>query len=122
MGAQATGTNPSGAVPSDLDIAQAATLRPILEVAAEVGIQEDELELHGRYKAKVELSILERLRDRPQGKYIDVTAITPTPLGEGKTVTTVGLSRRRARPSVSRAVRPAAVTPRSSRWRTSTST
>jgi len=92
MGAQATGTNPSGAVPSDLDIAQAATLRPILEVAAEVGIQEDELELHGRYKAKVELSILERLRDRPQGKYIDVTAITPTPLGEGKTVTTVGLS------------------------------
>ena len=92
MGAQAAGKAPGGAVPSDLDIAQAATLRPIREVAAEVGIQDDELELHGRYKAKVELAILERLKGRPQGKYIDVTAITPTPLGEGKTVTTVGLS------------------------------
>jgi formate--tetrahydrofolate ligase len=79
-------------VKSDLQIAQAATLRPILEVAARVGISEDELDLYGRYKAKVHLDILERLQDRPQGKYIDVTAITPTPLGEGKTVTTIGLS------------------------------
>ena len=79
-------------VPSDLDIAQAATLKPIGLVAAELGLQEDELELYGDVKAKVSLEILERLRARPNGKYIDVTAITPTPLGEGKTTTTVGLS------------------------------
>ena len=58
----------------------------------EVGIKEDELELYGKYKAKIELSILQRLKNNPNGKYIDVTAITPTPLGEGKTVTTIGLS------------------------------
>src|SRR4030042_2014595 len=77
---------------SDLDIAQAATMKPILEIAEAAGIEEDELDLYGRWKAKVHLDILERLKDRPQGKYIDVTAITPTPLGEGKTVTTIGLS------------------------------
>ena len=76
---------------SDLAIAQAAKLKPIEEIAAAAGIRRDELELYGDYKAKVKLSILDRLRDRPQGKYVDVTAITPTPLGEGKTVTTVGL-------------------------------
>ena len=86
------GDEKSSAVPSDLDIAQAATLNPIREIAAKVGIRDDELELYGDYKAKVKLSILDRLKDAPQGKYIDVTAITPTPLGEGKTVTTVGLS------------------------------
>ncbi|MEZ4770970.1 MAG: formate--tetrahydrofolate ligase [Caldilineales bacterium] len=79
-------------VPSDIDIAQAATLRPILEIAAQVGLTEDDLDLYGKYKAKVHLDVIEKFKDRPQGKYIDVTAITPTPLGEGKTTTTVGLS------------------------------
>jgi len=79
-------------VPSDIDIAQAAKLKPILQVAAELGIRENELELYGPYKAKVKLEILERLKNRKDGKYIDVTAITPTPLGEGKTTTTVGIS------------------------------
>ncbi len=79
-------------VPSDIDIAQEAKLKPILQVAEELGIRPDELELYGPYKAKVKLDILNRLKGRPNGKYIDVTAITPTPLGEGKTTTTVGLS------------------------------
>lgn len=79
-------------VPSDIDIAQAATLKPIAQVAEEIGILPEELELHGEYKAKVRLSVRDRLADQPNGKYIDVTAITPTPLGEGKTTTTVGLS------------------------------
>jgi methylenetetrahydrofolate dehydrogenase (NADP+) / methenyltetrahydrofolate cyclohydrolase / formyltetrahydrofolate synthetase len=79
-------------VPSDIDIAQAAKLKPILQIAEELGIRENELELYGPYKAKIKLEILERLGKRPNGKYVDVTAITPTPLGEGKTTTTVGLS------------------------------
>lgn len=79
-------------VPSDIEIAQAARLRPILEVAADVGLTEDDLDLFGKYKAKVHLDVLERMKDVPNGKYIDVTAITPTPLGEGKTTTTCGLS------------------------------
>ncbi len=79
-------------VPSDLDIAQAATVKPILDIAESIGLSEDDLDLYGKYKAKVHLDVLERLADRPQGKYVDVTAITPTPLGEGKTTTTVGLT------------------------------
>lgn len=79
-------------VPSDIEIAQASDIKPIVEVAEEAGILRSELELYGDYKAKVKLEILERLKDAPNGKYIDVTAITPTPLGEGKTTTTVGLS------------------------------
>jgi formyltetrahydrofolate synthetase len=79
-------------VPSDIEIAQAADIKPIVDVAEEAGILRSELELYGDYKAKVKLEILERLKDEPNGKYIDVTAITPTPLGEGKTTTTVGLS------------------------------
>src|SRR5512137_234479 len=79
-------------VPSDIDIAQAAKLKPIKEIAARVGLTEDDLDYYGAVKAKVHLSVLERLKNRPSGKYIDVTAITPTPLGEGKTVTTIGLS------------------------------
>jgi len=79
-------------VPSDIDIAQEATLKPILQIAEEVGLQLDELELFGPYKAKVKLEVLERLKNVPDGKYIDVTAITPTPLGEGKSTTMVGLS------------------------------
>jgi formate--tetrahydrofolate ligase len=79
-------------MPSDLDIAQRARLLPITEVAAALGIEEDELELYGKHKAKVALSVMKRLTGRPNGKYIDVTAITPTPLGEGKTTTAIGLS------------------------------
>ena len=82
----------SPTVPSDLEIAQAANLKPILDIAAAAGLDPDDLELYGTYKAKVRLEVLEKFRDRPQGKYIDVTAITPTPLGEGKTTTTVGLT------------------------------
>ena len=76
---------------SSLEIAQAATLRPIADVAEEAGIERDELELYGRYKAKVDLSILDRLADRSDGKIVNVTAITPTPPGEGKTTTSVSL-------------------------------
>ncbi|NQT75503.1 MAG: formate--tetrahydrofolate ligase [Candidatus Omnitrophica bacterium] len=79
-------------VPCDLEIAQAARVKPIIEIARQIGIREDELELYGKYKAKISLSILDRLKNRPLGKFIDVTAVTPTPLGEGKTVTTIGLS------------------------------
>ena len=77
---------------SSLEIAQEHVLRPIAEIAAEYGIEPEELELFGRYKAKVELSILDRLKDRPDGKIINVTAITPTPAGEGKTTTSVSLT------------------------------
>ncbi|HLA82443.1 MAG TPA: formate--tetrahydrofolate ligase [Thermoleophilia bacterium] len=79
-------------VPSDLEIAQAAQMRPIMDIAEDLGLIEDEVELYGKYKAKISLDVLKRLADRPNGKYIDVTAITPTPLGEGKTTTTVGLA------------------------------
>ncbi len=79
-------------VPSDIEVAQEADLKPIADVADEVGLLPAELELYGNYKAKVRLEALERLKEVPDGKYIDVTAITPTPLGEGKTTTTVGLS------------------------------
>ena len=81
-------------VPSDIEIAQAQqpNIKNIATVAEEVGILPEELELHGYLKAKISLDILERLKDVPDGKYIDVTAITPTPLGEGKSTTMVGLS------------------------------
>ena len=79
-------------VPSDLAIAQLAVAEPIDKIAAEAGILPDELDLYGKSKAKVHLSIRDRLKGQPDGKYIVVTAITPTPLGEGKTTTTVGLS------------------------------
>jgi formyltetrahydrofolate synthetase len=79
-------------VPSDIEIAQASDIKPIMQVAEELGILPEELELYGPYKAKLKLEILERLKGVPNGKYVDVTAITPTPLGEGKTTTTVGLS------------------------------
>ena len=78
-------------MPSSLEIAQAAKLRPITELAAEIGLEDDEVELYGRYKAKIDLSVLDRLRDRPDAKLIGVTAITPTKAGEGKTTTAVGL-------------------------------
>ncbi len=76
---------------SDIEIAHQAALRRIREVAEEIGILYDELEPYGPLKAKVSLDVLNRLADRPDGRLVDVTAITPTPLGEGKTLTTVGL-------------------------------
>jgi methylenetetrahydrofolate dehydrogenase (NADP+)/methenyltetrahydrofolate cyclohydrolase/formyltetrahydrofolate synthetase len=79
-------------VPSDIEIAQEADIRPIIEIAKGIGLTEDDLDFYGKYKAKVHLDVLKRFADRPQGKYIDVTAITPTPLGEGKTTTALGLT------------------------------
>jgi len=79
-------------IPSDIEIAQSAELKPIVDIASKLGITEDELELYGKYKAKVSPSVWERVKDDPDGKLILVTAITPTPAGEGKTTTTVGLS------------------------------
>ncbi len=79
--------------PSDLDIARSVTPRPIVDVAAELGLGGDDLELYGPTKAKVTLEAISRLEaERPRGKYVVVTAITPTPLGEGKSTTTVGLA------------------------------
>ncbi len=81
-------------VPSDIDIAQAQAkkMKPVTELMKEVGLLPEDVELYGEFKAKVRLEIRERLKDVPNGKYIDVTAITPTPLGEGKSTTMVGLS------------------------------
>ena len=79
-------------VPSDIEIAQRAKLRPVVEIAEKLGIKEDELELYGKFKAKIAPSVWERVKDNPDGKLILVTAITPTPAGEGKTTTTVGLA------------------------------
>ena len=77
---------------SDLEIAERATLKPIAEIGKTLGVAAEELESYGGNAAKINLSILKRIADRPLGKYVVVTAITPTPLGEGKTVTTIGLS------------------------------
>ena len=74
-------------IPPDLEIAQSAKMRPILDVADGIGIKRKEIELYGDYKAKVSPDVLSRNKSRPSGKYIDVTAMTPTPMGEGKTVT-----------------------------------
>lgn len=79
-------------VPSDIEIAQAANVKPIIEIAESLGLTADDLDFYGKYKAKVHLDVLQRFAGNPQGKYIDVTAITPTPLGEGKSTTTVGLT------------------------------
>ncbi|MDR1650123.1 MAG: formate--tetrahydrofolate ligase, partial [Synergistaceae bacterium] len=78
-------------VPSDIAIAQAAKMRPIVEIAKNLGIDEEELELYGKYKAKIVPGVYKRLADKPDGKLVLVTAITPTPAGEGKTTTSVGL-------------------------------
>src|SRR5438046_4860735 len=78
---------------SDIDIAQAAKMRPILDIARErLGIAPEDLEPYGHYKAKVSMSFIKSLKSRPNGKLILVSAITPTPAGEGKTTTTVGLT------------------------------
>ena len=79
-------------IPSDLEISQAASVAPITDVARSAGIDDRHIMPFGEYKAKVRLGILDTLTDRPDGKYVVVTSINPTPLGEGKTITTVGLS------------------------------
>lgn len=76
---------------SDIQIAQEAEMLPIKEVAEKLGIGEDDLELYGKYKAKLSDELIERVKDQPDGKLILVTAINPTPAGEGKTTTSVGL-------------------------------
>ena len=76
---------------SDIEIAQKATMKPISQIAAGLSIPDDALDPYGRYKAKVSLEYVDSLNDRPDGKLILVTAISPTPAGEGKTTTTVGL-------------------------------
>lgn len=77
---------------SDIEIARSTKLRPIVDIAKCVGLTEDEIDLYGKYKAKVHLDVFDRLKDHPSGKLILVTGITPTPAGEGKTVTSVGLA------------------------------
>ena len=77
---------------SDLEIAQEANMKPIVEIAKQIGLDEDDIELYGKYKAKIKLEVLDKLKDNPDGKFIDVTAVTPTPLGEGKTVVNIGLT------------------------------
>ncbi len=79
-------------MPSSLEIAQGAELRPIAEIAEAAGLLADEIEPYGRYKAKIDLGVLDRLAGRPDAKLIDVTAITPTKAGEGKTTTSVSLT------------------------------
>lgn len=78
--------------PSDIEIAQSCKMAPIVSVAAKLNIPEDDLELYGRYKAKISHDLWNSVKDRPNGKLILVTAITPTPAGEGKTTTAVGLA------------------------------
>ena len=77
---------------SDLEIANAAKLRPILDVAGDIGLSEDDLDLYGRHKAKVHLDVLNGTPNEGSPRYVIVTAMTPTKQGEGKTVTTVGLA------------------------------
>ena len=79
------------AVPSDLEIARGANLKPLTEVAEDAGIPVEHLESYGTGSAKISLDAITAMAGRPKAKYVVVTAITPTPLGEGKTTTTVGL-------------------------------
>ncbi len=79
-------------IPPDIEIAQNAKLKPITEIAKGLGLSEDDIEPHGRYKAKIKLEVLKRLKDRPDGKLIIVTAVTPTRTGEGKTTMAIGLA------------------------------
>ena len=122
---------------SDIEIAQSAELKPIAEIANQLGISADELEFYGKYKAKLSDELADRVKDNPDGKLILVTAINPTPAGEGKTTTSAGLGQAMAKigkkaiialrePSLGpvfgelRAVPQAAVMHRFFRWRTST--
>ena len=82
---------------TDIEIAQSCRMQPITEIAEKAGIRQEELELYGRYKAKIAPDAMARLQDKPDGKLVLVTAINPTPAGEGKTTTTVGLGQAMAR-------------------------
>src|SRR6201997_2414889 len=87
-----TSSTPKASFPSNIEIAQHAKMKPILQIARDrLGIPEEQLEPYGRYKAKVSLDYVRQLDNRPDGKLVLVTAISPTPAGEGKTTTTVGL-------------------------------
>ena len=79
-------------IPSDIEISQNAAMKPIAEIAQQLGIKDDDLEQYGKYKAKIENNVWESVKDRPDGKLILVTAVTPTPAGEGKTCTSIGLA------------------------------
>jgi formate--tetrahydrofolate ligase len=79
-------------MPTDIEIANSVTPRPIADVARETGIELDELDSYGRFKAKISLGLLDRLQNKPNGKLVLVTAITPTPAGEGKTTVSIGLA------------------------------
>ena len=79
-------------IPSDIEISQNAAMKPIAEIAQQLGIKGDDLEQYGKYKAKIENDVWESVKDRPDGKLILVTAVTPTPAGEGKTCTSIGLA------------------------------
>ena len=123
-------------VKTDIEIANSIELKPIVEVAKTVGLEEDDLELYGKYKAKISHDAIQRLSKNKDGKLILVTAITPTPAGEGKSTCSIGLTMGLNKigkksvvalrePSlgpvlVSRAVLPAAVMHRLFRWKTST--
>ena len=123
---------------SDIEIAQGCQMRPITEVAAAAGLDADDLELYGKYKAKLSADVWTKVKEKENGKLVLVTAINPTPAGEGKTTTSVGLgqalckqgktrlshcaSHLSVRYSASRAARQAAATRRLFRWRTSTCT
>jgi len=116
-------------MPTDIEIAQKANMQRISKVALEkLGIADEHLEPYGHYKAKLSLDYLETLKDRPEGKLILVTAISPTPAGEGKTTTTVGLGDalnhigKRAAICLREPSPPGEAMPRWCRWRTSTST
>src|SRR3569833_319222 len=90
--AMTTSSTPKASFPSNIEVAQQAKMRPIVQIARDrLGIPEAQLEPYGRYKAKVSLDYVRQLGDRPDGKLVLVTAISPTPAGEGKTTTTVGL-------------------------------
>lgn len=118
---------------SDLAIAQKAELKHIHQIADQLGLTPDDLDMYGSpYVAKLRLESLSNLKDRPNAKYVDVTAITPTPLGEGKTTTSVGLAQamkhigkraivtlrqpRKGQPLVSKVAQPAAAIPKLCRW------
>ena len=100
---------------TDIEIAQSAKMLPAAQIAAELGIDCEQIEPYGKYIAKLSDELYESLKSRQDGKLVLVTAINPTPAGEGKTTTTVGLGQ-------ARAARRAADTPRLSRWRKLTST
>ncbi|XP_062406183.1 C-1-tetrahydrofolate synthase, cytoplasmic [Sardina pilchardus] len=87
-----TNLRPVRPKPSDAAISQACATKPVMKLAREVGLFSEEVEPHGRHRAKVQLDVLTRMRAQPDGKYVVVTGVTPTPLGEGKTTTTLGLA------------------------------